>query len=133
MRDDMPRTIVLPVGEATRTAAIDLLVRFLGEEGFAGDREAIDRSLQAMLRDPYHWAALAARGDRPVGVVTVPTMMYVERACPGDIGDLFATPEARRSGIGRAHAARRRHRSRRRISAARPISSCRGTGLSMKS
>jgi len=51
----------------------------LSEEGFVGDRELIRANLDALLNDAHHWAAVCIVDGEIVGIVTVTTMLYVER------------------------------------------------------
>ena len=49
----------------TRDAAIELLVRFFREEGFATPRSRIAENFDRMLADPFCWCAVATDGDTP--------------------------------------------------------------------
>jgi GNAT superfamily N-acetyltransferase len=93
---------VVTVDDANVASAIRLLVRFFAEEGFAGDEAAITSRFETFRHDPHHWAAIALDEGRPVGIVTVTTMLYVEWGRMSEIGDLYILPEYRRRGIARA-------------------------------
>ena len=100
-------TTILAVDSASASSAIQLLVRFFAEEGFAGDQATIPARFEALRRGPHHWAALAFHENQPVGVVTVNTMLYVEWGRMAEIADLYVLPEQRHRGVARAliHAA----------------------------
>ena len=82
--------------------AVALLEKFFREEGFTTPSERIEANLELMLQDTSCWAALARVDGKPVGVVTVSTMVYVEWGRMGEIGDLYVLPHHRKSGIARA-------------------------------
>jgi GNAT superfamily N-acetyltransferase len=105
MGDERPPAAIAiaAVEDAQAASAARLLTRFFAEEGFAGDEAAVASRLEALRRDPHHWAALALDGEgRPVGVVTVTTMLYVEWGRMAEVGDLYVLPEHRGRGIARA-------------------------------
>ena len=85
-----------------RDAAIELLVRFFREEGFATPRPRIVENLDRMLADPFCWCALAVGDGGAQAVVTVSTVLYVEWGRLGEIGDLYVVPEHRRRGVARS-------------------------------
>ena len=89
------------VDEKTRDAAIELLVRFFQEEGFATPRSRIAENFDRMLADPCCWSALATDGETAQAVITVSTVLYVEWGRLGEIGDLYVLPERRRNGVAR--------------------------------
>ncbi len=95
------RIEALARGDAADTAA-GLLARFFAEEGFATPPAQIARNLGAMLNDPMCWSALAILAGKPVGIVTVTTIRYVEWGLLGEIGDLYVLPERRRAGVASA-------------------------------
>jgi GNAT superfamily N-acetyltransferase len=82
-------------------AALDLLVRFFAEEGFATSRQRIAQNLENMLADRGCWAAVLVKHEQPVGVVTVSTMLYVEWGRLAEIGDLYIAPAQRGRGLAR--------------------------------
>jgi GNAT superfamily N-acetyltransferase len=84
-----------------RQSAVDLLVRFFGEEGFSTPRDRIAQHLEQMLADDSCWVAVAVEADQALGVVAVTTMLYVEWGRVAEIGDLYVTPEHRRRGLAR--------------------------------
>ncbi|WP_051248500.1 GNAT family N-acetyltransferase [Inquilinus limosus] len=86
----------------TADLAVDLLARFLHEEGFATPAAMIARSVREMIADPHHWVGLAWLDGSAVGVATVTTMIYVEGGRLGEIGDLYVLPAARRRGVAAA-------------------------------
>jgi GNAT superfamily N-acetyltransferase len=101
-----PRGKALPseienVTAETRDAAVELLVRFFREEGFAPPRSRIAENFDRMLADPLCWSALAADGEAAQAVITVSTVLYVEWGRLGEIGDLYVLPEHRRNGLAR--------------------------------
>lgn len=99
----MSEFVIAPVAPRTVEAAVDLLNRFFQEEGFAVDRATIAANLSALMDDPWHWAAIAQEPDgRPIGVITVSTMLYIEWGRLGEIGDLYVAPDARGRGVARA-------------------------------
>ena len=81
--------------------AVELLVRFFSEEGFATPRDRIAANLDRMIADDSCWVGVVADGDRPVGVVTVTTMLYVEWGRLAEIGDLYVVPDCRGKGLAR--------------------------------
>jgi GNAT superfamily N-acetyltransferase len=85
----------------SRDAAIELLVRFFREEGFATPRSRIVEHFDRMLADPFCWCALATTGETAQAVITVSTVLYVEWGRLGEIGDLYVLPEHRRNGLAR--------------------------------
>jgi GNAT superfamily N-acetyltransferase len=89
------------VTHKTRGAAIELLVRFFREEGFATPPSRIEENLERMLTDPSCWCSLAVRDGTAHAVITVSTVRYVEWGRLGEIGDLYVLPEHRRRGLGR--------------------------------
>jgi GNAT superfamily N-acetyltransferase len=89
------------VTSETRHAAIELLVRFFREEGFATPPSRIEENLERMLVDPSCWCALAVRDGTAQAVITVSTVRYVEWGRLGEIGDLYVLPEHRRRGLAR--------------------------------
>ena len=86
---------------ANQDEASGLLWQFFQEEGFKTPRALIARNLGEMVANGSCWGAVALRNRRPVGVVTVTTMLYVEWGRLGEIGDLYVLPEHRRQGIAR--------------------------------
>lgn len=104
--DDRPRPVTAPaeiqaVTGQTRHAAIELLVRFFREEGFATPPSRIEENLKRMLSDPSCWCALAVEHSVARAVITVSTVLSVESGRLGEIGDLYVLPEYRRSGLAR--------------------------------
>src|SRR5215510_10479918 len=89
------------VTRQTRHAAIELLVRFFREEGFATPPSRIEENLERMLSDPSCWCALAVNDGRAQAIITVSTVLYVEWGRLGEIGDLYVLPEHRRCGLAR--------------------------------
>jgi len=85
----------------TRDAAVELLVRFFREEGFATPPSRIAENFERMLTDASCWCALAIEGGAAQGVVTVSTLLYVEWGRLGEIGDLYVLPEHRHRGLAR--------------------------------
>jgi GNAT superfamily N-acetyltransferase len=85
----------------SRDAAIELLVRFFREEGFATPRSRIVENFDRMLTDPFCWSALAVDGETAQAIITVSTVLYVEWGRLGEIGDLYVLPEHRRKGLAR--------------------------------
>ena len=85
----------------TRDAAIELLVRFFREEGFATPRSRIAENFDRMLADPFCWCAVATDGEVAQAVIAVSTVLYVEWGRLGEIGDLYVLPEHRRNGLAR--------------------------------
>jgi GNAT superfamily N-acetyltransferase len=83
-------------------SAVALLETFFHEEGFTTPRKRIEANLELMLQDASCWAALARVDGKPVGVVTVSTMVYVEWGRMGEIGDLYVQPDCRKLGVARA-------------------------------
>jgi hypothetical protein len=79
----------------TRDAAIELLVRFFREEGFATSRSRIAENFDRMLADPFRWSALAVDGETARAGITVSTVLYVEWGRLGEIGDLYVAPPQR--------------------------------------
>lgn len=102
MHIDPSPPIVVPVDNQNAVAAIQLLVRFFAEEGFAGDEPTIAARFEAMLREPHHWVAIALDQDLPVGIATVTTNLYVEWGRMAELADLYVLPEHRRRGVARA-------------------------------
>ena len=99
--DDGPR--VVPLDASLSPLAVQLLHRFFAEEGFSADGDGIAANLDALRRDPHHWAALALDAcAQPIGIVTVTTMLYVEWGRLAEIGDLYVLPTHRRLGAARA-------------------------------
>ena len=96
-----PPREIQAVTHATRHAAIELLVRFFREEGFATPPSLIEENLERMLADPSCWCALAVRDGTAHAVITVSTVLYVEWGRLGEIGDLYVLPEYRRRGLAR--------------------------------
>lgn len=92
-------THIAKVSNSTREAAIDLLARFFCEEGFSTPRHRIAQNLEQMLVDEGCWAAMALNGGRPIGILTVTTMLYVEWGRLAEIGDLYVIPEHRGRGF----------------------------------
>jgi GNAT superfamily N-acetyltransferase len=84
-----------------RAAAIELLARFLEEEGFATPPARLVANLDRMLADDTCWVAVMTDGNHSVGVVTVTTMLYVEWGRLGEIGDLYVIPGHRGRGFAR--------------------------------
>jgi len=89
------------VTDQTKRAAIELLVRFFREEGFATPPSRIEENLERMLSDPACWCALAVKDGVARAVITVSTVLYVEWGRLGEIGDLYVLPEHRRCGLAR--------------------------------
>jgi len=89
------------VSAETRDAAVELLVRFFREEGFATPPSRIAENLDRMLADPFCWCALASEDGVVQAVVTVSTVLYVEWGRLGEIGDLYVLPEYRNRGLAR--------------------------------
>ena len=87
-------------GEA-RDAAVELLVRFFREEGFATPPSRIVENLDRMLAHPSCWCALAVEDGTAKAVVTVSTSLDVEWGRVAEIGDLYVLPEHRRGGLAR--------------------------------
>ena len=58
----------------TRDAAIELLVRFFREEGFATPRSRIAENFDRMLADPFCWCAVATDGEVAQAVIAVSTV-----------------------------------------------------------
>ena len=81
-----------------RAAAIELLARFFGEEGFATPPARLVANLDRMLADDTCWVA---DGNHSVGVITVTTMLYVEWGRLAKIGDLYVIPGHRGWGLAR--------------------------------
>ncbi len=96
----MPAEIQAVTGEA-RDTAVDLLVRFFREEGFATPPSRIAENLDRMLVDPSCRCALAVEGGAAQAIVTVSTLLYVEWGRLGEIGDLYVLPEHRHRGLAR--------------------------------
>jgi GNAT superfamily N-acetyltransferase len=96
----MPGEIQAVTGEAC-DAAVELLVRFFREEGFATPPSRIAENLDQMLADPSCRCALAVEGGAAQAVVTVSTLLYVEWGRLGEIGDLYVLPEHRHRGLAR--------------------------------
>jgi hypothetical protein len=69
----VPGEIQAVTGE-TRDAAVELLVRFFREEGFATPPLRIAENLDRMLADPFCWCALAVEGGVAQAIVTVSTI-----------------------------------------------------------
>lgn len=84
-----------------RDCAVELLARFFTEEGFSTPRPRIAANLDVMLEDDNCWVAIAVQRHKPIGVVTVTTMLYVEWGRLAEIGDLYVVPEHRGRGHGR--------------------------------
>jgi GNAT superfamily N-acetyltransferase len=82
-------------------AAIDLLMRFFAEEGFATPRERIAQNLQHLVADDACWTAVLLEKERPVGVVTVSTTFSVELGRLAEIGDIYIAPAQRGRGFAR--------------------------------
>jgi GNAT superfamily N-acetyltransferase len=89
------------VTRQTRDAAIELLVRFFREEGFATPPPRIEENLERMLSDPSCWCALAVKDGVAQAIITVSTVLYVEWGRLGEIGDLYVLPEHRSCGLAR--------------------------------
>jgi GNAT superfamily N-acetyltransferase len=85
----------------TRDAAIELLVRFFREEGFATPQSRIAANFDRMLADTLCWSVLATDGEVARAVITVSTVLYVEWGRLGEVGDLYVLPEHRRKGLAR--------------------------------
>jgi GNAT superfamily N-acetyltransferase len=103
---DRPGQVSTPDGiqtvtRQTRHAAVELLVRFFREEGFATPPSRIEENLERMLSDPSCWCALAVKDGRAQAIITVSTVLYVEWGRLGEIGDLYVLPEHRRCGLAR--------------------------------
>jgi GNAT superfamily N-acetyltransferase len=96
-----PPEEIQPVTRETRHAAIELLVRFFRQEGFATPPSRIEENLGRMLADPSCWCALAVRDGTADAVITVSTILYVEWGRLGEIGDLYVLPEHPRRGLAR--------------------------------
>jgi len=104
--NDRPGRVSMPDGiqtvtPQTRRAAIELLVRFFREEGFATPPSRIEENLERMLSDPSCWCALAVKDGGAQAIITVSTVLYVEWGRLGEIGDLYVLPEHRRCGLAR--------------------------------
>jgi hypothetical protein len=104
--NDRPGRVRMPGGiqtvtPQTRRAAIELLVRFFREEGFATPPSRIEENLERMLSDPSCWCALAVKDGGAQAIITVSTVLYVEWGRLGEIGDLYVLPEHRRCGLAR--------------------------------
>ena len=82
--------------------AVDLLVRFFGEEGFTTPHDRIVRNVQTMLADDNCWTAVLLEDDEVVGVISVSTMLYVEHGRLAEIGDLYIDTIHRGRGLARA-------------------------------
>ncbi len=93
---------IVETDDHTPADAVDLLDRFFREEGFTTPRAETAANTARMMRDPHHRVALALDGSRAVGVVTVPSVLYVEWGRFGEIGDRYVVPEMRRRGVARA-------------------------------
>lgn len=89
------------VTHETSQAAIKLLARFFGEEGFATPPSRIAENLERMLADPSCWCALAVEDSAAHAVITVSTVLYIEWGRLAEIGDLYVLPEHRRKGLAR--------------------------------
>jgi GNAT superfamily N-acetyltransferase len=89
------------VTHKTRGAAIELLVRFFREEGFATPPWQIAENLDRMLADMSCWCALAVNDSGAQAIITVSTTLYIEWGRLGEIGDLYVQPEHRRLGLAR--------------------------------
>lgn len=83
------------------TAAIDLLMQFFAEEGFATPPERIAQNLQHLVADDGCWTAVLVEKERPVGVVTVSTTISVELGRLAEIGDLYVAQARRGHGFAR--------------------------------
>jgi GNAT superfamily N-acetyltransferase len=94
-------TEITSISDRHYPAAIELLVRFFAEEGFATPRERIAQNLQGMIADDGCWAAVLLEREQPVGIVTVSTMLYVEWGRLAEIGDLYIAPPQRGRGLAR--------------------------------
>lgn len=92
---------IVNVSEPIREAAIDLLARFFREEGFSTPRHRIGQNLEQMLVDDSCWTAVALDRARPIGILTVTTMLYVEWGRLAEIGDLYVVSEHRGQGLAR--------------------------------
>ena len=64
-----------------------LLTRFFREEAFATPLSRIAENFDRMLADPFCWSALAADGETAQGIITVPTVLFVEWGRLGEIGE----------------------------------------------
>ena len=69
------------VTRQTRHAAIELLVRFFREEGFATPPSRIEENFERMLSDSSCWCALAVKDGDARAIITVSTVLYVEWGC----------------------------------------------------
>jgi GNAT superfamily N-acetyltransferase len=81
--------------------AVDLLVRFFEEGGFATPRERVAQNLHHLVGDDGCWTAVLVEEGKPVGVVTVSTTFSVELGRLAEIGDLYVTPARRGRGLAR--------------------------------
>ena len=104
--NDRPGRVSTPdgiqtVSGQTRHAAIELLVRFFREEGFATPPSRIEENFERMLSDSSCWCALAVKDGDARAITTVSTVLYVEWGRLGEIGDLYVLPEHRRCGLAR--------------------------------
>jgi GNAT superfamily N-acetyltransferase len=92
---------IQPVTDELRPVAVELLVRFFREEGFATPPPLIAENLDRMLADPWCWCALAVADGEAQAVITVSTVLYIEWGRLGEIGDLYIVPQYRRRGLAR--------------------------------
>jgi GNAT superfamily N-acetyltransferase len=81
--------------------AVDLLVRFFEEEGFATPRERVAQNLQRMVVDDGCWTAVLLDQEQAIGVISVSTMHFVESGHIAEIGDLYIDPMHRGRGFAR--------------------------------
>jgi len=84
-----------------RDGAVELLVQFFNEEGFTTQRGRIAANIDTMIGDDTCWVAVMVMGNRPVGIVTVTTMLYVEWGRLAEIGDLYIVLDFRGRGFAR--------------------------------
>src|ERR1700722_7029224 len=98
-REGAMPTEIHPVTPELRAAAVDLLVRFFREEGFATPPPLIAENLDRMLSDSSCWGALAVGDGEAGAVMTRSTVLYVEWRGLGEIGGLYVLPDSRRCGL----------------------------------
>jgi GNAT superfamily N-acetyltransferase len=92
---------IISVASHNLNDAVELLKRFFQEEGFSEQIEFVEKHFKLLIETPYHWAGLALLNERPVGVVTVSSSIYVEWGRLAEIGDLYVLPEARGGGVAK--------------------------------